>query len=511
MINDAMPYWRHDKATQNFGDFLTEYFREKLFYGVGLPAKLVRVVGSALDDNHIGRDQQSDITMTGTHGDMVAMWGCGMRSEESLSLNAREECTILSVRGPLSRSILQLGASVPIGDPGLLLPALYTPQKRHNVTGRRLLVPHFNSTKTDQELLDESGCDSVLRPAIEKSCLALEAFIDELTSADFVLAASLHAAIAAVAYGIPFAYWDSGDIDLEFKWRDFSASIGIPCNFCTSVQEAEGEYASRIAPSIKIPPLLPVLGVAPFPIRQQPLLNIAAADIARYGITALEASAGNNVQKKIGEESWAAVERLMSQAEERKKLSELNSELAAKHEALEKEIDEKATLVAELQSELDQSSAVLASKNEEFEQLRGQLVQALENSQLKEQRATALQAELDQYRFNLEIAIQRLESKRKFGSSATSKGIVDKRKKGRASALSYIVLPYNKRRKKKLHSMAAALRAFNNTGRNLLDKKEPTRPNSGCSLAERFTMAGYILLPFNRRRKNKRNAMLQGL
>ena len=43
--------------------------------------------------------------------------------------------------------------------------------------------------------------------------------IAAIVAAEFVLAGALHAAVVACAYDVPFAYYDSGDIDLPFKCR----------------------------------------------------------------------------------------------------------------------------------------------------------------------------------------------------------------------------------------------------------------------------------------------------
>ena len=43
-------YWLEGGYTQNFGDFLSEFLMERLFYGVGLRAHDIRIIGSCIDD-----------------------------------------------------------------------------------------------------------------------------------------------------------------------------------------------------------------------------------------------------------------------------------------------------------------------------------------------------------------------------------------------------------------------------------------------------------------------------
>jgi hypothetical protein len=104
--------------------------------------------------------------------------------------------------------------------------------------------------------------------------------IDAIAAAKFVLAGALHAAIIACAYRRPFAYYDSGAIDLPFKWLDFSASIDTPTAFVRTVKEGWRAWEWLIAPALRRPKLAPILAV--FPGEVQPgLLSQAQAWDAR--------------------------------------------------------------------------------------------------------------------------------------------------------------------------------------------------------------------------------------
>ena len=216
-------------------------------------------------------------------------WGCGARDERGLSEAVLARVEIPSVRGPLTRSALRLGHAVPIGDPALLLPTLHTPAPQ--APGAALLVPHFHDRRDDEELLSLSGAQALLRPNLPNRREALLDMVDAIAGARFVLAASLHAAITACAYGVPFAFWDSGAIDLPFKWRDFSASIGIPCAFHTRLADAEAWYAREAASAISIPVLWPMLAAAPLPARPAILLAVIRRDLERHGTAALTTAA----------------------------------------------------------------------------------------------------------------------------------------------------------------------------------------------------------------------------
>jgi hypothetical protein len=139
-------------------------------------------------------------------------------------------------------------------------------------------VPHVHDSKTHDELLALSGADTMIHPVVAASEDALRDILDQIASADFVLTASLHAAIIACAYGRPFAFWDNGHIDIPFKWQDFAGSIGIPTTFVKNLAEGRRLYEHTLAPLIKVPPLAAILDVCPFSVRPSVLLKALAFD-----------------------------------------------------------------------------------------------------------------------------------------------------------------------------------------------------------------------------------------
>ncbi|OZI32028.1 hypothetical protein CAL29_29780 [Bordetella genomosp. 10] len=231
--------------------------------------------------------QDATTTEPGSTADSAPMprliaWGLGVRDEGSLSPEAQARIEVSAVRGPISASELKLGMNVPIGDPGLLMPALYSPRRNEHAASRTICIPHFHDRRTDAAILAASQCDLVLRASIPNDLHEIERFIDSLTSADFVLCGSLHAAILAVAYGVPFAYWDSGNIDLPIKWKDFSASIGIDAPFAATLDEGRKIWSGQIEGHIQLPPLGKLLASAPYIIRPDALLKVARHILARH-------------------------------------------------------------------------------------------------------------------------------------------------------------------------------------------------------------------------------------
>src|ERR1700722_9376909 len=237
MTSDShLTYWLKNQPIQNFGDMLSEILfaalEKRPFFAwpaddVAKKYDVVHLIGSCISNYHIAKDLEY---VRGVGGKRIAFRGCGLRSNEELRPDLLAHCAFLGVRGPLTRDVLGLKTNTPIGDPGLLIPYVYTPKPSKVFAHKTICVPHFLDTKSDEALLAMSGCEAILRPNLPSSTACISSFIDALAGAQFVLAGALHAAIVAHAYGRPFAYFDSGYIDVPFKWADFAASIDIPCH-----------------------------------------------------------------------------------------------------------------------------------------------------------------------------------------------------------------------------------------------------------------------------------------
>jgi hypothetical protein len=271
----SLPYWLKGEDSQNFGDFLTEYFLQHVFLTPSVVAAGYRLVGSTIADHMIAQDIEK---IANWGNGKMAYWCCGMREDKPLDPPLRARCQFHGIRGPLSRKHLGLPEDTVLGDPGFLMPILFQPSRKADTSGKNICVPHYCDSKSHDELLRLSGAEAVVKPEIRNSLAALEYIIDQIASAKFVLTGSLHAAIVAAAYNVPFAFWDNGHVDIPFKWRDTAALLDIGTSFAPNLKEGEQIYASEIKPRLKKPPLLPMLTVAPFVVRPAILLRAAVAD-----------------------------------------------------------------------------------------------------------------------------------------------------------------------------------------------------------------------------------------
>ena len=375
MTHDVQ-YWMQGEGIQNFGDFLSEYLLRNLFFSQPSQGRELRIIGSCIDDWFVESPSSGALDATGP-----IFWGCGLRDEDGLSPERRGSVEILAVRGPLTRSALRLGNTVPVGDPALLLPALHHAASLwRRSAGSTLIVPHFHEKRGDAELLALTGCSAVLRPNIPNDLTAIGEFIDHVFAADFVLCGAMHAAIVAAAYGRPFAFWESGDVDLPFKWQDFAASVGIPCAFQSDLAAARAHYEAAIGPVIRIPVLWPLLVASPLPVRPDAFVNVVAMDVARHGLAALEPSVSSR-----------AANRLRSQLEAMTKAAEaavtLQSEVLARA-ANEGVLREQVAILTE---RVEREEACRKEEAVRLERLQGQLNGAV-------QREARLQAEHEQLR-----------------------------------------------------------------------------------------------------------------
>jgi glycosyltransferase involved in cell wall biosynthesis len=393
MVRNSVFYWPGVGNKRNFGDFLAEFLLDELFVPVPVKGKGLFIIGSCIDDLFFS--EPTPPVEEGSIEDRLVFWGCGMRTPTGLSEKNRQRCEILAVRGPLTRSALRLGESVPIGDSAMFLPALYQPAP--SPEGGTLCVPHFHDSRNDDELLAQSGCAAILRPNLPESRQSLLSFIDRIVSAEFVLTASLHGAVVAAAYGRPFAFWENEHLDLPFKWEDFAASISVPHRFAKTLSEGRRLYDTELAPKLRLPALWPFLATAPLGLRAEAALKVLRHELRRGADPALlERSVEEFVarQHMVGDLSghhgsaardWVSdaiareKEDLQASYAHAKKLGQLAEELKAQLEEqslrVEQQRQEAAARDAELRALTDAASAQ-ASRLAEVEARNSGLEQA---------------------------------------------------------------------------------------------------------------------------------------
>ena len=213
--------------------------------------------GSLLDDRFLG-------LVEGT----VDVWGSGATGTQ-IAPDHRARLRIHAVRGPLTAAALDLGGEVPLGDPALLLRDLRPP--RRPAHGRTLVMPHFErawSLSARRRRL-QTGCEGVLsarvraRPSLSRRHLrslagvararlalgiattSVDTAIERIAGCGFLLTGSLHGAILAQAYGVPWAAFDDGFVSMPFKWHDWGRYLGVRVGFVSTLAEGWDWWRSQ--------------------------------------------------------------------------------------------------------------------------------------------------------------------------------------------------------------------------------------------------------------------------
>lgn len=270
-------YWRYGSPAGNLGDALVPVLLAKLGYGIAAPGnkavpvvnsgRCLTVIGSLLEPQHLSHI--AGVYQSTSLPDPIDVWGCGWKGVV-LPPEELRRLRIYAVRGPHTAAALGLPANTPLGDPALLLPylALGVPPTH----GRTLVVPHWHrrNLMPAPQRCRLAGCDELVstyviqRHAVwQRSSLRTGlglvkrwlllgippatplAAVKRIAGAAFVLTGSLHGAILAQAYGVPWAAYDDGYVDAPAKWLDWAAYLGVRIEFVTSLAEGRAWWQAE--------------------------------------------------------------------------------------------------------------------------------------------------------------------------------------------------------------------------------------------------------------------------
>lgn len=211
----------HKAAGGNFGDDLNEWMWDQLIPGFreyGNKEDVVIGLGSILHENRLSK-----------YEGRISILGSGFNGGQILKSNTRERCRFYSVRGPLTRDALKLDARIPLLDPGSVIPDIYKAAEEQH--GKILFIPHHkntleNATRFNLEAaVAEAGLE-FLSPAIDSKKV-----LEKISGSSLVVTESLHGAIIADAYRVPWVPVKFGPRFTPFKWHDWSRSLDIELKF----------------------------------------------------------------------------------------------------------------------------------------------------------------------------------------------------------------------------------------------------------------------------------------
>ncbi len=196
----------------NFGDDLNHWIWDDLLPGRQSVAPETHLIG-------VGTILTDSISYPPGRK-LVLGSGCGYGNLPKLD----DSFDVRAVRGPLTAKRLGLRSEKAICDAAMLLPTLKrfseSPIKKSDGI---VFVPHYKSLG----LVDwEAVCHSV-GVVYQSPSDDAEGVIRKIAGADRVIAESLHAAIIADAFGVPWKAVSIGGGFNTFKWSDWSASLNM--------------------------------------------------------------------------------------------------------------------------------------------------------------------------------------------------------------------------------------------------------------------------------------------
>lgn len=199
------------KESHNFGDFLNPWFWEQCLPGVldEDPLEMVFGIGTILCSGKPMPARTERIHVLGS--------GYGYGDQEP-----DPRLRVWFVRGPRTAAKLNLDVSFAISDPAMLLPwFISSPQPV--VVHKKAFIPHIGSiTHCDWA----TPCSLAGIHLIDPRLPTLE-FIASVRASRVILAESMHGAITADSFGVPWIPIISSSEILSFKWQDWLDTLQL--------------------------------------------------------------------------------------------------------------------------------------------------------------------------------------------------------------------------------------------------------------------------------------------
>lgn len=205
-------YWQSSKAQEgNFGDDLNAWLWDALMPGDWPRNDDVMLAG-------VG----TVLTRQLPPAKRLLILGSGAGYGELPQAVFQAHCHCYGVRGPLTAALLELDDRKVLADPAILIPEVFDVPPLSPLDRPVVFVPHLDSARrSDWASVCQLAGVSLVDPRHES-----KEVIRQLARARLVLAESMHAAIIADAYRVPWIpVWSSCEIN-KFKWADWALAVG---------------------------------------------------------------------------------------------------------------------------------------------------------------------------------------------------------------------------------------------------------------------------------------------
>lgn len=216
----------------NFGDDINPWFWEQIFPSFFDQDADVLCIGIGTLLNH---------RLPASRRKVVLGSGVGYGDLPSVD----DSWDFFAVRGPLSANKLGIDPDIGITDPAAKLPELYptSGKRRHKLA----FMPHVHShrighwdevcKRADIYYIDPTG-----------DCFDT---IDAIAESELLITEAMHGAIVADAYRIPWIPAKCDQDFLDFKWRDWGASLELDVTISALPLTVRGELGMPMAAAIK--------------------------------------------------------------------------------------------------------------------------------------------------------------------------------------------------------------------------------------------------------------------
>lgn len=203
-------------AEGNFGDDLNSWIWHELFgEGVATCASVLVGIGTILDEG---------VYSVHPSAPGYICFGSGTGYGRALTDMGAAKWLYKVVRGPLSAAALNLESSHVGTDGAILLASLERYRQAPVCNGRTIFIPHHSIADWPYW---EATCNAAdidfVNPGWD--CRLV---LDRIRSARLVIADSMHAAICADTFRVPWVAVSSGPRINTFKWTDWSLSMDLP-------------------------------------------------------------------------------------------------------------------------------------------------------------------------------------------------------------------------------------------------------------------------------------------
>lgn len=209
-------------ATGNFGDDMNTWFWEDIFpeYHSIEPDRLMFGIGSLIGAH----------LLTGHEKVLVMGSGSGYGYVPDLSSGMID---FGWVRGPMTAQRLGLDPQLAITDPAIMTPSLNQFQGISVIPGKTVFIPHVG---TDQIALNWTHISASSNTTYVSPTWDAQTVIREIASAERVITESLHGAIIADAFRVPWTAIAISPYFNMFKWQDWGQSMELEIDVVPSLR-----------------------------------------------------------------------------------------------------------------------------------------------------------------------------------------------------------------------------------------------------------------------------------